>query len=238
MSYSINATQARWFGFQPKYVWDDFVVEHSVVARKIKTVTFPMFMEIEDCETRIKMEARKIMKEEEIDLLSFTSRSKLRREDGRKQMAREMVKEMEEEGLERRKKRKYEEETVIVVDEESEEEEEHEEVKGFTKEEVTEYEKEMSTLMINWEVKMEEIKWGEEEKMLKYIWETHLSEGEDFDGMKAFSLKTFEMYRREKEESMKRKEEVETLKEELKTCQLERDNWRGKYMGTRNAIES
>src|SRR5690349_2463414 len=100
MSYAINATQAKWFGFQPKYVWDDFMIEHSTVARKIKSRTFPIFMEIDECEARIKEEARNILKSEEINVVTFTARSKRMREEERRMTTRQILRRNDEMNME------------------------------------------------------------------------------------------------------------------------------------------
>ena len=79
MSYTINATQSKWFGFSPKYVWEEFVVEHASKARRIKKETFEKFMEMDELESEIKEISRKILKEEKFDVNKFTERVKMKR---------------------------------------------------------------------------------------------------------------------------------------------------------------
>ena len=71
MSYTISATQAKLFGFYPKYIWDEFSVAHAVTARKIKVETFGKFLEMADCETEIKEIARRALATDQIDVNLF-----------------------------------------------------------------------------------------------------------------------------------------------------------------------
>lgn len=76
MSYTLNATQAKWFGFTPKFVWDDFTAQHAVIARELKKATFPLFMEIDENEAAIKKTAEEILRREGIDVATFAERVK------------------------------------------------------------------------------------------------------------------------------------------------------------------
>ena len=80
MSYTVNATKARLFGFAPKYVWDEFVVEHAAVALRIKKETFGNFLDMEYKELEIVKTCQNILRENQIDTLKYGAEVKRRRE--------------------------------------------------------------------------------------------------------------------------------------------------------------
>lgn len=240
MSYVINASQAKWFGFQPKFVWDDFVIEHTTVARKIKSATFPYFMEIEESESKIKIESQKILKEEKINVAAFAARSKMKREEGKQLATREMMKEREAqvivldeeegeegEGGEKRSREDEKEEARKrrrqFVENAREVEKEREEREGI-KEKMEELERRMErTIMeMDWDKEDEDV------KLLGRIYE-EIFEGTEY-AFPAYITKILEMYSKVKEEKEKYRKQVEDLQKELRECQADRDNWRKKYM--------
>ena len=66
-SFQVSASQARLFGFSPKYVWDEFSVEHTSIARKIRTETISKFLEMADLEADIKGIAAGVLKGEGVN---------------------------------------------------------------------------------------------------------------------------------------------------------------------------
>ncbi|KAJ3182573.1 hypothetical protein HDU85_002672 [Gaertneriomyces sp. JEL0708] len=224
MSFAINATQAKWFGFQPKYVWDEFVREHSSVARKIKTTTFSIFMEIEECENRIKNESSRILEEEKIDAVKYAARAKMKREEGRRAANMEMVEVTVDVGS--RKRMRYEE--VLEREEKEEEGLEEEEMEEDEREETR---VEVKKLMSEMKERIRGMEWDKEDEDVKLLHRIHIimDEEDEYDGYEAYISKLLEMYGKERKEKEKLKEEVESLKAELKDCQRERDVWRKKY---------
>lgn len=78
-SYSVTSTQAKLFGFVPKYGWDAFVFLHPEIASKIKIETFPMMIEAENVEQKIRQKSREILKMNHIDADKFIAQAKRRR---------------------------------------------------------------------------------------------------------------------------------------------------------------
>jgi len=78
-SYNVGAKQAKLFGFSPKYVWDEFTIEHTATAREIKKRTFALFMDIEDKEGAIQVVAAKVLADARINVDVFARDISLKR---------------------------------------------------------------------------------------------------------------------------------------------------------------
>lgn len=166
MSYTVTATQARLFGFNPKYAWDAFAMDHGELAMEIKKSTFSSFMEIEMREMEIKKRSEEILRREKISALRYCMGKK----EEKKQMMAEVqmdMKGMERVGMMQRKGGKeegegYEGEIGPELDWDVEEEEEGEmkkmEDEAYERDELDEY---------MYALKTKSIKWNRERKKLE-----------------------------------------------------------------------
>ncbi len=215
MSYGVNATQAKWFGFQPKYVWDDFVRDHATTSRKIKSATFPFFMEIEDCEAKIKIASKKILDEEGINVSKLIAISKRERENIRRMPNDEpnlttVMMRNERENLSKMKRK-------LDCLEEIEENEEYEK----------EYESYETKEFVTYDYNEDD----KDESFLGYVMKKKIQSGlyDDGEALEIFAKKLLEKYAKENAE-------LRSLKLELEECQKERDTWRKKYYENVNCI--
>jgi predicted RNase H-like nuclease (RuvC/YqgF family) len=87
MSYVISATQARLFGFQYKYAFDEFTVEHPQVVAELKRKTFDLSLGLSEKEGEIRNVAHGVLQAAGLDSVSYTQRSKARRDATRKAAA-------------------------------------------------------------------------------------------------------------------------------------------------------
>jgi hypothetical protein len=99
MSYTVTATQARLFGFTPKYAWDEFVAEYDEVGREIKKKTFQYFMEIEANEIKIKKESNEVLRIHGINAGRYCMEKKEEKKQLVESVRREIRPEMKEDGL-------------------------------------------------------------------------------------------------------------------------------------------
>lgn len=111
MSYTISSSQARLFGFTPKYAWEEFRSSHSELSGRILRETIEDFLSMSESEGKISRKSDAILKSGGVDAKLYcmrAKRSKRKREEmvaeeieyseGRRVRPRRSLEDDEEEG--------------------------------------------------------------------------------------------------------------------------------------------
>lgn len=90
MSYTISSSQARLFGFTPKYAWEEFRSSHSDLSGRILRDTIGDFLSMSESEGNISRKSQEILKSGGVDAKLYCMRAKRSKRKREQMVAEEM----------------------------------------------------------------------------------------------------------------------------------------------------